>query len=241
MVSCFSNEVGVPMVKLKNFRSQWQGVTEGNLEKILELLRGMAPVAVMIDEADAYLGNRSSGGDSGVSRRVFSQISSFMSDTRNRGRILWFLMTARPDLMPVDLKRQGRAEEHLPLFLPQNRQERIELFDVIKRKTDLQLSEDYVPEVIQKGTKSFSGADMEAALTRAKFSAASSNKKEVTPDILDKALHDFLPPTYPEEVELQTLSAVIECTSQELLPEKYQKMDRSGILAKIDSLKARMD
>src|SRR5699024_11233385 len=53
MVTCFSNEIGVPMVKLKNFRSQWQGVTEGNLEKILELLRAMAPVAVMIDEADA--------------------------------------------------------------------------------------------------------------------------------------------------------------------------------------------
>src|SRR5699024_7015292 len=53
MVTCFSNEVGIPMVKLKNFRSQWQGVTEGNLEKILELLRAMAPVAVMIDEADA--------------------------------------------------------------------------------------------------------------------------------------------------------------------------------------------
>jgi AAA+ superfamily predicted ATPase len=240
MVSCFSNEIGVPMVKLKNFRSQWQGVTEGNLEKILELLRAMAPVAVMIDEADAYLGNRRSGGDSGVSRRVFSQISSFMSDTRNRGRILWFLMTARPDLMPVDLKRQGRAEEHLPLFPPQNRQERIELFEVIKRKTDLQLSEDYVPKAIEKGTKSFSGADMEAALTRAKFSAAASGKKEVTPEILDKALHDFLPPTYPREVELQTLSAVIECTSQELLPEKYRKMDRSQILAKIDALKKRM-
>src|SRR5699024_10350850 len=125
LVTCFAGEVGIPMVKLKNFRSQWQGVTEGNLEKILELLKAMAPVAVMIDEADAYLGDRSSDGDSGVSTRVFSQIATFMSDTRNRGRILWFLMTARPDLMPVDLKRQGRAEEHLPLFAPQNREERV--------------------------------------------------------------------------------------------------------------------
>jgi SpoVK/Ycf46/Vps4 family AAA+-type ATPase len=57
LVTSFSGEVGIPMVKLKNFRSQWQGVTEGNLEKILELLRAMSPVAVMIDEADAYLGD----------------------------------------------------------------------------------------------------------------------------------------------------------------------------------------
>ena len=78
LVTCFASEVGIPMVKLKNFRSQWQGVTEGNLEKILSILKAMSPVAVMIDEADAYLGDRSSSGDSGVSSRVFSQIATLM-------------------------------------------------------------------------------------------------------------------------------------------------------------------
>src|SRR5699024_7810531 len=154
LVTCFASEIGIPMVKLKNFRSQWQGVTEGNLEKILGLLKAMAPVAVMIDEADAYLGDRDAGGDSGVSSRVFSQIATFMSDTRNRGRILWFLMTARPDLMPVDLKRQGRAEEHLALFAPHTKEERIELFNVMQKKTNLRLTEeDYLPDTIKKGFK----------------------------------------------------------------------------------------
>jgi len=241
MVTCFASEVGIPMVKLKNFRSQWQGVTEGNLEKILGLLEAMAPVAVMIDEADAYLGDRAASGDSGVSSRVFSQIASFMSDTGHRGNIIWFLMTARPDLMPIDLKRQGRAEEHLALFPPHTKEERVELFDVMRKKTGLQLTEEYVPKIIEEGLKTFSGADMEAALTRAKFRAASDGKKKVTPDVLDAALADFLPPTYPEEVELQTLSAVIECTSKELLPERYQEMDRSEVLDKIEELKYRIE
>ncbi|GAA5522982.1 AAA family ATPase [Aliifodinibius salicampi] len=240
LVNCFASEVGIPMVKLKNFRSQWQGVTEGNLEKILGLLKAMAPVAVMIDEADAYLGDRDASGDSGVSSRVFSQIATFMSDTRNRGRILWFLMTARPDLMPVDLKRQGRAEEHLALFPPHTKEERVELFKVMKNKTGLELTEEYVPKTIEQGLKSFSGADMEAALTRAKFRAAAQGMGKVTPEILDIALNDFLPPTYPEEIELQTLSAVIECTSKELLPERYQEMDRGDILEKIEDLKLRI-
>ncbi len=240
LVTCFASEVGIPMVKLKNFRSQWQGVTEGNLEKILGLLKAMAPVAVMIDEADAYLGDRDASGDSGVSSRVFSQIATFMSDTRNRGRIIWFLMTARPDLMPVDLKRQGRAEEHLALFAPHTKEERIELYEAMKNKTGLDLTEDYVPQIIEKGLKTFSGADMEAALTRAKFRAAAQGLEQVTPEVLDVALNDFLPPTYPEEVELQTLSAVIECTSKELLPERYQEMDRGEILEKIEDLKYRI-
>lgn len=240
LVTCFASEVGIPMVKLKNFRSQWQGVTEGNLEKILALLKAMAPVTVMIDEADAYLGDRNAGGDSGVSSRVFSQIATFMSDTDNRGRIIWFLMTARPDLMPIDLKRQGRAEEHLALFPPHTNEERIELFEAMKKKTGLKMTENHVPAVIEQGLVTYSGADMEAALTRSKFRAAAEGRKKVTPEILDAALADFIPPTYPEEVELQTLNAVIECTSKDLLPERYREMDRNDILNRIEELKMRV-
>ena len=137
MIRTFANDIGVPMVMLKNFRSQWQGVTEGNLQKVLKILKAMSPVAVMIDEADAYLGNRSAQGDSGVSSRVFSMLATFMSDTDNRGKIIWFLVTARPDLMPVDFKRQGRAEEHIGLFYPKNLEEKKELLQVMLRKTGI--------------------------------------------------------------------------------------------------------
>jgi SpoVK/Ycf46/Vps4 family AAA+-type ATPase len=237
LVTSFAGEVGIPMVKLKNFRSQWQGVTEGNLEKILNLLRAMAPVAVMIDEADAYLGDRASSGDSGVSSRVFSQIATAMSDTTNRGRIVWFLMTARPDLMPIDLKRQGRAEEHIALFPPETEEERVELFELMKKKTGLKLSEEYIPKTVRKGSVNYSGADMEAALTRAKFRAASSGLNEVSPEILDEVFDDFLPPTYPEEVELQTLVAVIECTSKSLLPDRFRTLNREKLLKRVEVLK----
>ena len=164
MVTTFAGEIGIPMVKLKNFRSQWQGVTEGNLEKILTLLRAMNPVAVMIDEADAALGDRNSSGDSGVSSRVFGQIAQAMSDTRFRGKIIWFLVTARPDLMPVDLKRQGRAEEHIGLFYPSTREERLELLDVMMRKTGVEVEIAEVPEALLDGERTYSGADMEALL-----------------------------------------------------------------------------
>ena len=66
LTTCFAGEVGIPAVILKNFRSMWQGVTEGNLERVLNLLQAMSPIAVIVDEADAQLGDRSSSGDSGV-------------------------------------------------------------------------------------------------------------------------------------------------------------------------------
>jgi len=107
----------------------------------------------------------------------------------------------------------------------------------MKRKTNLKLSEEYVPKAVKKDKTIYSGADMEAALTRAKFRAASQGKDEVTPNLLEEVFEDFIPPTYPEEVELQTLVAVIECTSKALLPERFKKMDREKILERIEILK----
>jgi AAA+ superfamily predicted ATPase len=244
MVSCFAADIGVPMVELKNFRSQWQGVTEANLEKVLKILKAMNPVAVMIDEADAYLGNRNSSGDSGVSSRVFSMIASFMSNTEHRGKIIWFLLTARPDLMPIDLKRQGRAEEHIALFYPETVAERKELLEVMLRKTKItSLKPDDFDAEFYETLKVNSGADMEAALTRAKFRAASkaatSEAAEVTVEIVKETFADFIPPTYPEEVELMNLVAVLECTSRELLPEKYKAMSRAEVVDRIAQLKSR--
>ncbi|NBB73683.1 MAG: AAA family ATPase [Bacteroidetes bacterium] len=237
MITCFAGEIGIPMVKLKNFRSQWQGVTEGNLEKILNLLEAMTPVAVMIDEADAALGDRDASGDSGVSQRVFAQIASFMSNPKHRGRVIFFLVTARPDLMPVDLKRQGRAEEHLSLFYPSSRADREELLQVMMKRTDVELDLDAVPEELLNGERTLSGADMEAILTRTAFRAAGQNGGVVTPEIMQEAVDDFIPPTYPIEVELQTLASVLECTSRDLLPEPYKSMDRKDVVQRVEELK----
>jgi len=118
LAQCTAGEIGIPCVMLKNFRSKYVGETEGNLERVLSVLRAMGPVMVVIDEADAALGTREAEGDSGTSSRVFGMIATQMGDTRYRGAILWMLLTARPDLLPIDIKRQGRAEVHIPLFYP---------------------------------------------------------------------------------------------------------------------------
>lgn len=237
LITCFASDIGVPMVILKNFRSKWQGETEGNLEKVLNLLEAMTPVAVMIDEADAYLGNRSSDGDSGVSNRVFSMIASFMSNTDHRGRIIWFLVTARPDLMPVDFKRQGRAEEHIALFYPETLADKRELFEVMLKKTDLKyLEEQEIDDSFFEEMTVNSGAEMEAALTRAKFRAAASGEEKVNLDHIREAMKDFLPPTYPEEIELMEYSAVLECTSKALLPERFRSMSREEVVNRVREL-----
>ncbi|HOX31987.1 MAG TPA: AAA family ATPase [Spirochaetales bacterium] len=238
MVSAFAGEIGVPMVKFRNFRSKWQGVTESNLERVLSILKAMSPVAVMIDEADAFLGDRDQEGDSGVSNRVFSQIASFMGNTEYRGKIIWFLITCRPDLLPIDLKRQGRAEEHLALFYPESDEDRIALFDTLVRKLDLSIRKFPVGDLLKKFRHEFSGADLEAVLIRAKMRAAMESRTFVTKEDMDETMADFVPPAYPHEIELQNLVAVLECTSKEMVPKRLQNLDRTRLVRDIGELKA---
>ena len=83
---------------------------------------------------------------------------------------------------------------------------------------------------------------MEALFTRAKFRAAAETdgrrKAEVTPEILQAVVDDFIPPTYPLQVELQALAAVLECTSRAMLPEQYRQLEREQIVRRVEELKA---
>jgi SpoVK/Ycf46/Vps4 family AAA+-type ATPase len=237
MVSAFAGEIGIPMVKFRNFRTKWQGETESNLERVLNILVAMSPVAVMIDEADAFLGDRAQDGDSGTSNRVFAQIASFMGNTEYRGKIIWFLITCRPDLIPIDLKRQGRAEEHLALFYPESEKDREDLFKTLVRKLDLDIRNFPMSDLFKKYKYEYSGADLEAVLVRAKLLAAMDDRIFVKREDMEEAMSDFVPAAYPHEVELQNLVAVLECTSREMIPSEFRNLSRSKVISNIQELK----
>ena len=216
LAECYAGSIGIPCVKLRNFRSKYVGETEGNLEHVLTVLRSLGPVVVLIDEADAALGNRQSDGDSGTSSRVFSMIASQMGDTRYRGKIVWMLLTSRPDLLPIDLKRQGRAEVHLPMFYPDDEAEIREMFVTMARKNKIKLTPEDLPPV--QADRHLSGADIESIVLAAKRRVFATGHTEVHKTDLEEALRDFIPSAQGLEKELQELAAVLECTQLNFLP-----------------------
>src|SRR5438445_5145553 len=238
ITTCFAGEVGIPAVTLKNFSSICQGVTKGNLESVLTLLKAMSPIAVIVDEADAQLGDRSSSADSGVGNRVFAQIAQFMGNTELRGKVIWFLLTCRPDLLPVDLKRQGRAEEHIALFYPDTQEERLALLRAMQRKIGMKPFPEDIEKFFLDRAGTLSGADIEAVLVRSHMRSSLEKKAAVDTEDLKAALEDFIPPYYPTEIDLQNLVAVLECTSRSLLPKQYRDIDRSDLIRRTSELLA---
>jgi SpoVK/Ycf46/Vps4 family AAA+-type ATPase len=220
LAECFAGSVRIPCVKLRNFRSKYVGETEGNLEQVLTVLRAMGPVLIVIDEADAALGTREAGGDSGTSSRVFSMVASQMGDTRYRGKLIWMLLTSRPDLLPIDLKRQGRAEVHLPLFSPRGEDEVRFMVRTMARKNKAPLASDAFAEGL--AGRGLSGADIESIVLAARRRALTEARDELGRADLAAALADFIPSAQGLEKERQEIAAVLECTSMALLPEDWR-------------------
>lgn len=221
LAECYAGSIGIPCVKLRNFRSKYVGETEGNLQQVLTVLRSLGPIVVIIDEADAMLGDRQASGDSGTSGRVFSMIASQMGDTQYRGKIIWMLLTCRPDLLPIDLKRQGRAEVHIPLFYPQDAAEIREMLQVMARKNRVPLGADAVPDV--SAERGLSGADIESVVLAARRTALTAGREEVTRADLQAAWDSFIPSAQGLEKELQELVAVLECTDREFLTAEWRE------------------
>jgi AAA+ superfamily predicted ATPase len=234
LAQCASGEIGAPCVMLKNFRSKYVGETEGNLERVLSVLRAMGPVVVVIDEADAALGSRDQDGDSGTSSRVFGMIASQMGDTKYRGRILWMLLTARPDLLPIDLKRQGRAEVHIPLFYPTDESEIRQMFVILATKLGSRVSLEDIPPIPQRGH--LSGADIEGMVGRAWRKSLLAGQDHVTREALAEVVSQFMPSTQGMERELQETAAIIECTDRQFLPPHIlDAMDGDGGRVKLQA------
>ena len=234
LAQCVSGEIGVPCVILKNFRSKYVGETEGNLERVLSVLRAMGPVVVVVDEADAALGSRDQEGDSGTSSRVFAMIAAQMGDTQYRGRIIWMLLTARPDLLPIDLKRQGRAEIHIPLFYPTDEKEIRQMFVILAKKLGSRLSPDDVPPIPQRGQ--LSGADIEGMVGRAWRASLLAGADHITSGALNDVVSQFMPSTQGVERELQETAAMLECTDRQFLPPAIlERMTADGGRAKLQA------
>jgi SpoVK/Ycf46/Vps4 family AAA+-type ATPase len=167
-----------------------------------------------------------------------------MSDTRNRGRIIWIFATSRPDLVEVDLKRQGRLDVHIPLFPPGDPAGRATLFAAMARKLKLPMEPGELPALPENDQ--IGGNEMEGILVRAlrehetaqDAAERGAGKTAALADCVARAIADFRPSAHVERLELMDLLAVKECTDTRFLPDRFRKLSLAEVNARIEALKS---
>ena len=241
LIDCFASECNLPVMEMGEFRSKWVGDTERQQARILLTIRALGPVIVVVDEADAVFGNREADGDSGVSGRVFAAFAAHIGDSTLRGRELWVAMTSRPDLLAIDMKRQGRFGLCIPLFPAQGPDDVVELFTTVARVKKISLNDailSYIRETL--GQKPLTGSDVESILIRAKERAVLAKRDDtVQREDLEEAVNSFIDPLDANLLALQELSAVLACSDKRYLPQQYLNADRGPLLEQFAQLRLR--
>jgi hypothetical protein len=227
LVECLAGEAGVPVVKLKNFRDRWVGSSEGNLEKIIGLVRALGRCMVFIDEADQALGRRTTdSGDSGLSGRIYAMIAQEMGDSSTRGRVIWILATSRPDLIEVDLKRPGRVDVKIPLFPTTEADESARLLRALCKRVGLDVSEE---QLLQLGTKVpllLTPGAAEAIAAKAYRMARTQSLEPIK--AIEACLTGYQPPVPDDVLRFQMQLAAREATDLTFVPESLRKLAEGG-------------
>ena len=227
-------EAGLSAVALKNFRSKWVGATEKNLERVLATVKAMGPIAVLIDEGDRSFGNAGGeGGDEGTSSRVIARLKEFMSDTENRGQVLFIMLTNRPDRLDTDIKRPGRMDRKIPFFYCETASERAAVMGAVLRRYDGALAFE-VDELVGlcATLHGYSNADLEA-MTLLGLEFKEREPVLTLMQALSLARDDFMPPQEGDMIAFMELLAVSETSRRSLLPQRFKQMSIAEVQSQL--------
>jgi SpoVK/Ycf46/Vps4 family AAA+-type ATPase len=227
LVECLAGEAGVPVVKLKNFRDRWVGSSEGNLEKIIGLVRALGRCMVFIDEADQSLGRRNAdGGDSGLSGRIYSMIAQEMGDPDTRGHVIWLLASSRPDLIEVDLKRPGRVDVKIPLLPTTSAVESATLLGMLCKRMGLDVTAEQLQGLGSKLPLLLTPGAAEAIAVKA---YRLSKTQSLAPlKAIDACLTGYQAPVPESVLKFQMQLAVREATDLAFVPESLRGLADEG-------------
>lgn len=213
LMEALASELDLPVLILKNLRSQWFGQTDVIFESLRRVLKALNRVVIFVDEADSQFGKIDESGHD-TERRLTGKIQAMMSDPQLRGKVFWLLMTARPHLLSPDIRRPGRVGDLIIPVLDPEGEDRVEFIKWtcgVFKNVDLNYN-----EISNALPEDFSAASF--ASLRSYLKSLPSPPKDANE--IREIMSDFLAPSIGKTREYQKLQALINCTRRSLLPDR---------------------
>lgn len=225
--------LGVPVFKLDMdaLLGSLVGESESKTRAFLKMLSASAPNVLWIDEVDkafAGMNGKSGDNDSGVGRRVFGMILSWMQE--NKEPVFVVATANNVSALPIEFLRKGRFDEIFRVDLPTcNEREAIALIHLNRwgKNTSFEVRE-MLAQTIAKKTEKFSGAEIAKIVEDSALFAMEGNRPGMIEEcdvltlcaatqplavqeaeemeILQKACARFVPASSSEEVRTTSIS-----------------------------------
>lgn len=207
------------------------GESEKRMARVLGLVKALAPVLVFMDEIDqSDVAQRGNGSGNPVASNLFSQMLQFMSDEGNRGRVVFFAASNRPDLIDPAMMRFGRTDAVIPVLLP-NEAERAAILAAQAKTQGAQISAEATQAIVSRSAN-YSAADLAAVVAKARKISAG----QIDASAANRAIAAIRPGTVAT-AQYYTLLAVNAVNDRDLLPDEYAGLleDRQGLEAQIEA------
>lgn len=195
---------GMPLVRLDVGRiyGSLVGESEERLRRALEIIEGVAPCVLWIDEIEkALAGSTGPSGDSGVSKRLFGSILTWLQEKEAH----IFVVATANDIrsLPPEMLRRGRFDEVFFVDLP-NDVERREIIKVLLNKYGRKPSGLITNELISRLDR-FTGAEIEQVVVEALYNAFYDDQRKLTVGDLIEVARDVSPIADQMRTEIEAL------------------------------------
>jgi SpoVK/Ycf46/Vps4 family AAA+-type ATPase len=147
-------------------------------------------------------------------------IAQEMSDTANRGKVIWVLASSRPDLIEVDLKRPGRIDLKIPILPTTTHVESAGLIAALARRYDLSISLEEMGALERRLPLMLTPGAAEALVVKAYRVARTEGVSGGV--ALERSLEAYQNPVPEDVLEKQMRLAVREATDLAFVPESLR-------------------
>jgi len=198
-------------IKGPELLSKWVGESEKGVREIFRKARQVAPCIIFLDEVDALVPRRGSGGsESHVTQNVVSQILTEIDGLEELHNVLIIGATNRLDIVDEALLRPGRFDRIIEVPNPDSKG-REQIFKIHTKKKPL--ADNVSISKLVELTNGFSGAEIAAVANRAAIAALkryvngkSENIKEIK--VTQQDLLDAIDKVQPRKTESPMIHSI---------------------------------
>lgn len=192
LAKAIAGEANVPFYSKSgsDFVELYAGNGARKVRNLFKEAKKNAPCIVFIDEIDALGSKRSgAGGNSESTQTVNAFLNELGGFSGNEG-ILVIGATNMLDKLDPAFIRSGRFDKHICVPLPENKEERFEMFKLYSKNKKVSSDVDFMKWA--KKTCGFGGADIETIMNNAALKSLMNENKEITNDDIESAFYEKL-------------------------------------------------
>jgi SpoVK/Ycf46/Vps4 family AAA+-type ATPase len=217
------------VVELGGIRGQYFGETDRFFELLRWHIATFGKILILVDEAHTAFGSVHSSGTHETEMRLAGNIIKMMGDPGYLGKVLWGMMTSRPDELDPDIK--SRAPIQVPIFDLEGEPRRKFVSEMFRRKK-LAVAEEDLEKVLAE-TDYYSARDFRNLVAE----VLAQRRKNPAISVLEVLAGWHASRSIRTQREFQSLIAATHCSYPTLLPQAIRAMSDSEIASRIEQLK----